>query len=130
MKDYSRPMTVVVDDVAEGVYLASGTAQSTGSGEDSAKEAASYTLKQTNAWDGNKQYDINFTNNLDKKVDSVTVELKVKGKVTSIGGNVTGTINGSTAKVTFNNYGNGIEAKASTGNIYMAVTGEGDFSLE
>jgi hypothetical protein len=59
----------------------------------------------------------------------MSVTLTVSGKVTSIGGNVSGEINGSTATVTFNNYGNGFEANSTVGPIYMAVTGDGNFSL-
>ena len=118
---YEKPIVLTTDDLAEGVYAASGASESGG---------ATYTLKQTNAWDGNKQYDITFTNNSNEKVGSVTVTLKANGNVSSIGGNVSGTVSGSTASVTFNNYGNGIEANATVGPIYMLVTGNGDFSLE
>lgn len=121
MKAYSKPIAIVADE-AEGVYLSSGANAST--------EKASYTIKQTNAWDGNRQYDMTFTNNTNEKVDAVTVKVKVKGEVTSIGGNVTGTVSGNTATITFNNYGNGIEANTTTGAIYVAVTGNGDFGLE
>ena len=122
---YRKPLLFRVGDLAEGVYAASGdvAAQEVGG-------SASYVLKQTNAWDGNKQYDITFTNHLDHKVDSVTVEAKAKGHVSSIGGNVSGVVEGDKARITFNNYGIGIEAGDTVGPIYMAVTGEGDFSLE
>lgn len=130
MQSYKKPMAVIVDDVAEGIYLASGSAQNSASGSDGGNSGITYTLEQTNAWDGNKQYNITFINNTDKKVDSATVILKVKGKVNSISGNVTATLDGSRAVVSFNNWGNGIDANASTGSVYMAVTGEGDFGLE
>lgn len=126
---YQKPLVMMNDDLAEGVYAASGTVEDGTQGAGTGP-AASYTLQQTNAWDGNKQYDITFTNKKNEQVPSVTVTLKVKGSVTSIGGNVSGSVNGSTATITFNNYGNGIEANATVGPIYMAVTGTGDFSLE
>ena len=122
MSDYERPLVIAADDLAEGVFMSSGGT--------AGKSEASYTLKQTNAWDGNKQYDMMFTNNLDKKVDSVTVTVSCHGKVNSIGGNVSGVIQGDTAQVTFNNYNNGIEAKATLGPIYVLVTGEGDFGIQ
>lgn len=115
MREYERPIVITTDGLSEGVFAASGE--------------RNYSLKQTNAWDGNKQYDITLTNTSDKKVDSVSVTVKVKGKVNSIGGNVTGVVNGNTATVSCNNYGNGFEAGKSA-TFYMAVTGEGDFSLE
>ena len=111
---YKKPVILTNNDLAEGVYAASGSVSS---------GSSTYTLKQTNAWDGNKQYDITFTNNADHKLSCVTVEMKVRGTVTSIGGNVSGIVNGSTASITFNNYCNGIEANTTVGPIYMAVTG-------
>lgn len=120
---YEKPIVLLQNDLAEGVYAASGAPVTSDSG-------ATYTLAQTNAWDGNKQYNITFTNHSSEKVDSVTVMLNVHGNVTSIGGNVSGAVNGNTAVVTFSNYGNGIEGGATVGPIYMAVTGTGDFSLD
>lgn len=130
---YQKPMALMNDDLAEGVYTASGLGEFVEPGSSSSSETSSqkpYTLTLTNAWDGNKQYDITFTNSSSEKVDSVSVTLKVIGTVTSIGGNVSGTINGNTAVVTFNNYGNGIEGDATVGPIYMAITGTGEFGLE
>ncbi len=88
-----------------------------------------YTLEQSSAWPGNKNYNIVFKNSSNEKVDSVTVTLHATGTITKIGGNVTGTINGNTVTITFDNYGNGLEAGAVTDSIYMHVEGEGEFSL-
>ena len=120
---YNKPLILTNDDMAEGVYAASGNPASSGS---------SYSLSLRNAddWNGVKDYDITFINNTSNAMSSITVTVKVNGTVTSIGGNVTGVINGTTADVTFNNYGNGIEANGTYGNIWMKVTGTGDFSLE
>lgn len=126
---YEKPVILENDMLAEGVYTASGdVADNTDQSGSSSSQSGNYTLKQTNAWDGNKQYDITLTNNSDKFVDSVSVTVAVKGNVTSIGGNVSGTINGSTATITSNNYGNGFKANESV-TFYMAITGSGDFSL-
>ena len=123
---YQKPEVIGNQETAEGVFMASGTQ----AGAPEERPAVDYGLSQTNAWDGNKQYDITFTNNSDEKVDAVSVTVKVNGNVTSIGGNVSGQINGATATITFNNYGNGIDAKTTVGPIYVAVTGTGDFSIE
>ena len=121
---YRKPLLFRVGDLAEGVYAASG--------DDgiSPQPNAKYTLVQTNAWDGNKQYNITFTNLTDEKVDAVRVDLKANGVVSTVSGNVTGVVEGNVVHITFNNYGNGIDAGATVGPIYMAVTGTGDFSLE
>ena len=116
---YQKPLVLSNEDLAEGIYAASGTPAA----------SATYTLTQTNAWDGNKQYNITFTNNSNQQLDSITVTVNVSGNVTGISGNVSGVINGNTADITFNNYGNGIEAGATIGPVYMAVTGTGEFSL-
>lgn len=123
---YQKPFVMMNDDLAEGVYAASGEA----SGASSETPVASYSLSLTNSWDGNKQYSITITNNTDETLSTISVNLKVNGNVTGISGNVSGTINGSTATVTFNNYGNGIAPNATYSGLYMAVTGTGDFSLE
>ena len=118
------------DGLAEDVYAASGdAADNTSQAGNSSSQANGYSLEQTNAWEGNKQYNITLTNDSDKHVDSVSVTVKVKGTVTSIVGNVSGTVSGSKATITCNNYGNGFAAHAS-GTFYMAVTGSGEFSLE
>ena len=39
-------------------------------------------------------------------------------------------MNGSTATVMYDNYGQGFEANSTVGNIYMHVTGVDPFSLE
>lgn len=116
-----KPMMLVNDDLAEGVYAASGAA---------VKKDITYSLDRCDAWDGNKNYYFSITNNSSKKVDSVTLTFKVNGTVNSIGGNVSGSVNGSTATVTYDNYGHGFEANSTVGNIYMHVTGVDPFSLE
>jgi hypothetical protein len=95
-------------------------------GSNSSNEEVALQLK--NSWDGNKQYNITLKNNENHKVDSITVTLYATGTVTGVSGNVNGTINGTIVTVTCNNYGNGFEAGA-TGNFYMLVTGNGDFSV-
>ena len=119
---YERPLVLNTCDLAEGVYAASG--------QSSDNSPTSYTLDLIGQWDGNKIYQINFTNNTDEKVNSVTVILNVTGNVTGIGGNVSGSVSGNRATVTFTNYGNGIAAHATVGTDYMLVTGTGDFSVE
>jgi hypothetical protein len=109
------------DDLAEGVYAASGTP---------AVADVTYKLKLNGGWDGNKNYVISFTNNSSRKLDSVTVTLKVNGNVTGIDGNVTGIVNGATATVTFDNYGNGFAPNSTSSDVYMHVTGTGNFSVE
>lgn len=130
---YEKPVVLANDETAEGVYAASGAASAdnagNGAADNASNQAGSYSLKQTNAWDGNKQYDITLKNDSDEHVDSVSVVLSVKGDVKTIGGNVSGTVSGTKAAVTSNNYGNGFDAHTSV-TFYMAVTGTGDFSLE
>ncbi len=124
MMMYRKPVILKTDDMFEGIYAESGAAVS------SNNDNAVYSLKQTNAWDGNKQYAVTFTNLSSERVDSVSVTMTAHGDVTSISGNVSGTVSGGQAVVTFNNYGNGIEGNAVCSDIYMAVTGTGDFWLE
>ena len=128
---YKKPVVMRFDSLHEGVYAYSGEEyEAPFVAEEPVEIRASYKLVQTNAWDGNKQYDFIFTNESSENVESVTVTVRCNGTVTSIGGNVSGTIHGDTAEVMFNNYGNGIEANTTVGPVYVAVTGEGDFSLE
>ena len=126
MSNYEKPVVVVADDVAEGVFMASGSATAT---PDKTEKSATYTIVKTNAWDGNKQYNISFTNNTNEKLSEISVTVTCVGNVTSIGGNVSGEIYGNTAKVTFRNYGNGIGPHQSYNDIYMSVTGTGDFDV-
>ncbi len=117
-----KPLVSAYLGVSEGVFAASG--DSSGSGE-----GVTYTVNQTNAWDGHKQYDIYVTNNTSEKLDSVTVEIPVSGDVTYIGGNWnTAVVSGSVALLTSNNWGNGINA-GDTIQVYTEVMGNGDFSL-
>lgn len=94
----------------------------------------SYSLSVTNAYNSTKQYGITFTNNTSSKIDTAVVVLTVtKGEVVSVEGNVTGTISADKKSITisFNNYGNGINAKSSTGSIYMSITGtDGSFDVK
>ena len=89
---------------------------------------ASVSLTYENGWDGHRKYNITIKNNLDHKVDSITVTLKATGNVTGIAGNVTGTVNGDVVTITANNYGNGFKAEESQ-TFYMDVLGTGDFSV-
>ena len=118
---YTKPLLLRNEDMAEGVYAASGNPVS---------QLYSYALHLEGGWEGNKNYTISFTNNSSEKVDSITVTLKLIGNVTGIDGNVTAVINGNTATVSFDNFTNGIEANSTTTPTYMHVTGTGDFSVE
>ncbi len=119
MKNYEKPIILANSELSEGVYAASG-------------KNPSYSepiYKLTNSWDGNKQYDVTFTNTTGEKVDSVSITIPVYGTVTGIGGNVTSVNNGDgTWTLTFNNYGNGIEAN-TTLTVYVHVTGTGEFGF-
>lgn len=121
MKNYEKPVVLANNELFEGVFAASGSYQ------------PSYNqpvYNQTNAWDGNKQYNVSFTNPTGEKVDSVSVTIPVNGTVTGIGGNVTGVDNGDgTWTLTFNNYGNGIDANTTVPDIYVHVTGTGEFGF-
>jgi prepilin-type N-terminal cleavage/methylation domain-containing protein len=87
-------------------------------------------IVMTNAWSGNKQYEMDFSNGTDKKLDSITVTLHYTGNLTSIGGNVSGHIkDANTVEITFYNYGNGIGANTTYSKIYVTATGVGDFEL-
>ena len=100
-----------------------------GGGSDEQDEV--YTLVLKGGWYGTKNYDITFRNLSDSKVSSITVELTAHGDVTSIGGNVSGERQqDGTWLVTFNNYGNPIDAHATLGPVYMVVNGTGDFYVE
>ena len=137
---YQRPLIIRLPDLAEGIYAFSGdvyeeqleqfVSENSDTPSQNSGAGASYRLAQTNAWDGNRQYDFFFTNNSDQKVDSLTVTVSCNGTVTSIGGNVSGNVNGDTADITFNNFGNGIEGGATVGPIYVLVTGQGDFGIQ
>lgn len=137
---YRKPELIQFDDLAEGIYAFSGdvyeeqleefVAEETAPSAEPTAGGASYSLVLTNAWDGNKQYDIIFTNESSEQVDAVSVTVSCVGTVTSIGGNVSAALNGDTAEITFNNYGNGIPANSSTEPVYVLVTGDGDFRIE
>ena len=142
MKAYEKPLILKSDDLSEGVFTASGyisdavpTEATAGTGEVetpvTGTAASSYTLTETNSWDGNKQYAMTFTNNSDQDLPEISVIVSCIGTVTSIGGNVTGTLNGdNTATITFNNYGNGIARNGTYPDIYVAITGEGKFGIQ
>ncbi len=128
---YKKPI-ILHAELFEGVYAESGYEEVVNDIPAAADEVESdsYTLTQTNAWDGNKQYDISLYNNSDQRVGAIVAVVKVIGTVTSIGGNVTGIVQGDSARIIFNNYGNMIEPHTQYGPVYMAVTGEGEFGLE
>jgi len=123
MSKYEKPSVMELDSVSEGVYMASGA------GSESDSSSFSYSLNTTAAWDGHRNYDITLKNNTGSKVDSITVKVKKNGNVTSVGGGVTGAIEGDYVTITSNNWGNGFEAGTSA-SFYVAVTGTGEFSLE
>lgn len=141
MKVYEKPVILESNDLSEGVFTASGYISdavpeaTAGTGEVPTPEtggasAGSYTLNQTNAWDGFKQYDLSVTNNTDQDMTEISVIVGCEGTVTQIVGNVTGVVNGDgTATLTFNNYGNGIAAYGTYNNIYLQVAGQGEFCL-
>ena len=61
----------------------------------------------------------------------MSITVKTSGSVIEIGGNVTGTVNDDgTATIEFANYGNGLEAGALSGAIYMVVYGKGEFDID
>lgn len=128
MASYEKPAIIVNNELSEGIYAASG-AVSDSSADQTTGSSASYTLEQTGAWDGNKNYNITLTNNSDKHVKELSVTVTVNGTVNSIGGNVSGTVNGTSAVITCDNYKQGFGANAS-GTFYMSVSGSGDFSLK
>ena len=140
MKNYEKPLILESTDLSEGVFTASGMindpslTQGSGNGEPpQAAEItqASYSLALKNAWDGGQNYGITFTNNTDQNAPAISVIVTCIGTVISIGGNVEGVINGDgTAKVTFRNYGNGIASYGTYTDVYMSVTGEGEFSVQ
>ena len=136
---YKKPEIKSFETLFEGVYAYSGDEEIleefVGGGTEHIPSAEGpagkpYDLHLTNAWEGNKQYDIIFYNNGSEPTSSFTVTLAVHGDVTSIGGNVSGVINGDVAEISFENYGNEVAPGGDTGAIYMAITGTGDFSLE
>ncbi len=117
MKKYEKPIVLADSELSEGVFAASGGYNSP-------------VYYQTGSWDGNKQYNVTFTNSTNEKVDSVSVTIPVNGTVTGIDGNVTGVDNGDgTWTLIFNNYGNGIEANTTVPDIYVHVTGTGEFGF-
>ncbi len=135
MSVYLKPTVIQSADLSEGIYAASGAANAGGNTTTSASSGSgasyTYSLKQTNSWDGNKQYNITFKNNTDETINSITVTVKCHGNITSIGGNVTGFSNGDgTATITFGNYNNPISANSECKDIYTHVQGTGDFGLE
>lgn len=121
MKTYEKPLVMVNNDLAEGVYAASG-AGAVGNG--------AYSLKEVAAWSQNKQYDVDFTNTSSEEVDSVTVVMTIHGDVYSITGNISATITGNTVTVTYNNHGNGLKPNETISKVYLLAQGNGDFYLE
>jgi Tfp pilus assembly protein PilE len=90
-----------------------------------------YYLQQTAAWDGHKSYALSLKNITGSQKESLSVKLTASGNITTIGGNVSGTINGDgTITVTFNNWGNPIQVDAEFQKIYMVIQGTGDFSVQ
>jgi hypothetical protein len=125
MRTYEKPMILANEELAEGVYAASGdTAVSTGSAN------VSYSLKDRAAWDGNRQYDIYLTNNSSETVHNASVTVSVNGTVTSITGyNLSVVRNGDKAVITYSDDDHGIAANTTTGAFTLWLTGQGDFSL-
>ena len=117
---YERPWVVSSSDYAEGVFAASG---------DESISGISYTVKQTNAWDGNRQYDITVTNNTSRDVAEVVIAVPVYGDVSYVGGNWNSAVlEDSSVTLTFDNWKNGIRAGGSV-TVYTHVVGSGDFSI-
>ncbi len=93
-------------------------------------EPYTYSLAKTNAWDGHVQYNVRFINNTDSKVNSISVSIPYYGNVTSVGGNANSyTISGDYITLTFNNWGNGINAHSQTDNINIELVGSGTFGF-
>lgn len=89
-----------------------------------------YSYSLSGQWDGNKNYNIVFTNNTDSFVSSITVAIPYHGTVYSIDGNVSGTVSGDGyIYVTCTNSGNGFNPHSSSGEIYSHITGSGDFGF-
>lgn len=137
---YQKPFVLKLEDLAEGIYAMSGdvyeeqldefVSENASAPSQNSESSAGYELTPSETWDGNRKYDMKFTNNSSEKVDSITVTVSCYGTVTSIGGNVSGVVNGDTAEITFNNYGNGINANETVGPTYVLVTGVGEFGIQ
>ena len=139
---YQKPVIIKLKDLAEGIYAFSGdvyeeqlqefVADEPTSDVQSSGGSISYSVELAGAWDGNKNYDLTITNNTEETITSATITVHLIGTVNSIDGNVSASINGDTAEITFNNGGNWFQLgpNSSVGPIYVHVTGSGEFRIE
>ncbi len=128
---YNKPLILTNDDMAEGVYAASGDPASAGSD-------FSYTLivreSSIGEYYSRVSYGLTLTNNGSEAVPSITVTLSVTGdQVSGVfidasapSGSVSW--NGSTAAFTFDNWGAGFQPGGS-GEVGVAVSGKGQIGL-
>jgi hypothetical protein len=124
-KQYTKPMILTNEELAEGIYAASGDAVAGTAG-------VTYDLGALNAWDGTKVYNnISITNTSEQKVDSLTITLTIHGTVTSVisNGSLDVTVSGNKIIASTNNWGRGFEANQTVGNFYLYIQGTGDFSI-
>lgn len=86
------------------------------------------SLKYKYVGQGQQQYYLLITNKESDKLSTVTVMLKTYGKITQIGGNVSGTINGDIVSITTNNWENGFNTDQEV-SLYMEAYGNDDFGF-
>lgn len=125
MKTYEKPLVMVNNDLAEGVYAASGGGQISGPTAN-----GTYYLKKQESWSGNTKYNVDITNTSSEKVDAVTIVIGLQGTIDQVGGNISNPIiGGNTLTVTFDNYGHGFEANETVNDVYLWVHGNGNYEL-
>ncbi len=72
---YRKPIVLKQAGLMEGVYAASGAAETVSS---------NYVLEQKASWANNRQYTITVTNNSSEEAETVSLLLHYNGNVTSV----------------------------------------------
>lgn len=123
MKHYERPVVIIQEGYAEGVYLASGA----DTGSDNASEVT-YTTRMEDAWSGVKYCYVTVTNNTDAEKADWQVVLTAEGTMTGAqiynGWLASAAVDGN--KITVTPGGGGVLAAGASVEIQVVVNYSGD----
>ena len=132
---YQKPLILKCADLMEGVYAYSGDLTEEELQEFITDEpivedtSVSYSIDSANYYPGGCNYTFTVVNYSAEKADSVVFTVRISGTIQSLGGNGSAVINGDTADIYFDNYGNGLEPETSY-SFWMQAVGDGEFRIE
>jgi hypothetical protein len=124
-RKYAKPVVVITDDLAEGVYTASGS---------SSGNSVSYSLQpyEQDTYNNNTSYMIQFTNNGTAPLSTINVTLRITGSIDSFtsyqSGNLILEKSGSDVKVTCIPYWGNLEPGAQSDVFSFSAHGTGTLS--